>query len=448
MNRGSPSSSKTAAVLVFFSFLLGTCGRPPEEPPPLPLERVKTVRVRMEDMRPAVETFGTLTFRAKADVYPAVEGHVEELFAEEGDRVEKGRVLAALSRDRLLLSRDGAASALASKEALLALAEEKLAEGRKAVEARFLAAEKAGAELDRRRTEFMSLSSIYENKKQLFALGGIAEGELETIRNRYLHGKTDLEQAERDLAIQRIGFRDRDIREAGHSIPRNDEERRRLLVELNTRMLRAERNVSEADRESAAAELKRIDLLLSETKVRSPLSGIVARRGAEAGEKAMPETLLFTIFNTDTVYAAGEVGERDLPDIRTGQEAEVRTEGSPPLRGRVRLISPFLNPETRSAGVKILLSNPGGRLLPGMFVRITVFTGRPRTVPVIPESALLSEEEAFFVFAVRGGRLFKVPVVPGERKDGMAAVGLEKGELIAEKPSRSWREGASVEAVE
>ena len=149
------------------------------------------------------------------------------------------------------------------------------------------------------------------------------------------------------------------------------------------------------------------------------------------------------------MYAAGEVGEKDIPDVRIGQDAEVRTEGYPPLRGRVGLISPFLNPQNRSAGVKILLDNPGERLLPGMFVRITLFTGKPRSVPVVPESALLEEEGGSFVFAVRGGRLFRIPVVPGNRKDGPAELaGVDRGEMIAEKPSRSWREGAAVEIGE
>jgi multidrug efflux pump subunit AcrA (membrane-fusion protein) len=396
-----------------------------------------------------VETFGTLTFRAKAEVYPAMEGPVTEVHVDEGDRVERGELLAVLSRDRLVVSREGAAAALASKNALLVLAEEKLTAGRKAVEARFIAAEKAGAETDRRRTEFMTLSSVYENKKSLFVLGGIAEGELETVKNRYLHGKTDLEQAERDLAIQEIGFRDRDIRDAGFSVPGDPEERRRLLVDLETGALRAERNISAADRDAAEAELKRIDLLLAETEVRAPIAGVVARRNAEPGVRAAPDAPLFTIFHTDTIYAAGEAGERDLPSIEPGREAEVLLEGFPPLRGRVRMVSPYLNPETRSAEIKILLDNPGGRLIPGMFVRISVFTGGPRKVSAVPESALISEGEAYFVFTLRGGRLFKVPVDAGERKDGWTGVsGIEAGEVVAENPSRTWREGSPAEAAE
>jgi multidrug efflux pump subunit AcrA (membrane-fusion protein) len=416
------------------------------------------MEVRKETLQPRIETFGTITARTKADIYPSQEGILEDIYVEEGERIEEGQLLAVLSKEKLLLAREQAEAGVESKRSLLSLAEEKLKEGYRSIDARLLSLEKSRAEIDQRRIEFNRLCRVYEIKKQLFDAGGIPEGELETIKVQYQKSKTDLEQAERDLEIQYIGLRDQDIREAGLSMPKTSEERRKVLHLLGTRTLAAERDVAAAELSMAELELKRLEIFLKETEIRSPLQGIVGSRRIEEGEKATPETLLFSLFGIDTLYAVAEIGERDIPFLRIGQEVEVQPESYPPFPGRVQLISPYLNPQTRSAQVRILLQNSEGTLIPGLFVRIAIRTDKERQAILVPESALVADDrEPNFkqqdskqaLFLVRNSVLFKVPVRLGESREEKVEIreGIREGDQVVLNPSLTFREGMPVEVV-
>jgi len=443
--------------LVLLLFL--RCTRVPEPAVTNTVEQVHVLEARKETLQPRIETFGTVTARTKADLYPSQEGILEQIYVEEGERIEEGQLLAALSKEKLLLAREQAEAGIESKRSLLSLAEEKLKEGYHSIDARLLSLEKTRAEIDQRRIEFNRLSRVYEIKKQLFDAGGIPEGELETVKIQYQKSKTDLEQAERDLEIQHIGLRDQDIREAGLSLPETEEERRKVLQILGTRTLSAERDVAASELSMAELELKRLEIFLKETEIRSPIQGIVGSRRIEKGEKAAPETLLFSLFGIDTLYAVAEIGERDLPFLRIGQDAEIKTENSPPFPGRVQLISPYLNPQTRSAQVRILLQNPQGALIPGLFVRIAIRTGKERQAILVPESALVKDDRETnskqqdskpqALFLVRNSVLFRVPVRLGESRDGKVEVkeGITEGDRIVLNPSVTFREGMPVEVV-
>jgi hypothetical protein len=68
-----------------YFLLRGTKG----QAPPVRKERIKIVRVKNETIKPALETFGTIVYKSKADVYPAVEENIEEIFVEVGTGKER-----------------------------------------------------------------------------------------------------------------------------------------------------------------------------------------------------------------------------------------------------------------------------------------------------------------------------------------------------------------------
>ena len=92
-----------------------------------------------------------------------------------------------------------------------------------------------------------------------------------------------------------------------------------MQPQINTGMLDAERRVAQAELGAARAELRRITMMLNDTTVRAPIDGIVGRRFVEVGEKAGQDTLLLTLFNTETLYAQIEVAEADLRKLQVGQ---------------------------------------------------------------------------------------------------------------------------------
>ncbi len=433
--------------------VLVSCQEKSPEPASFYVEQIRVAVVNEELVSPEYRSYGTVAHLNKADVYPSTEGNIEELDAEEGMAVEKGQILAQLDRRRLLIRKKEAEADIGSQRAQLRLAEEKLKEGEKAVEAKLIAIRNAESELEQKRIELENIQTTYASKQRLFEVEGVSREELERIKTQYLSARTEVEQAEGELEIQRIGFRDRDLRNAGYAVPSGEEERRKLLILLNTRMLAAERQVAEAELNAALANLQTIELLLAETTIRAPIAGIVAVRYAELGEKATPEQTLFTIFNTDAVYIQVDVSEKDLPRIQSGQKAIVLAEHSSKakLEGQVRLISPYIDPSTRTARVRILLNNLGQELSPGMFVRLRIITGKPTREFLIPESAILEEPEGgSYVYLVRNRRLFRHSIEVGSAYGEKVVVrsGLEKGERVVLEPSPAYRNGMQVEVLD
>jgi len=452
------SAGRQVFTIILLVLACLSCSEKNEEASPSEaggLEKVRVARPEKKQVCPEFNTYGTIIYKNKANIYPDTEGTVVDVLVEEGEKVREGQILAVLSRDTLLLTQQQIEAEVASKQALLALAEEKLREGRRAVEARLLSIRKAEAELEYRKAEFENISQIYSNKKKLHQAGGIAAGELEAVRTRFITIQTKLAQAEKDLEIQRIGFRDQDITAAGLTVPESTEQRYEALVEVNTRMLVAEGNVAEAELGASRSELRRINLMIEKTAVRSPLTGIVGMRLVDSGEKATRDTQLFTLFCTDTVYAQVDVGERDLHRVRVGQEAEVSIEGDDhaPWRGRVALITPYINPQTRTARVRIALANPAGGLIPGMFVRVRIFTGMAEPQLLIPQEAVITEPQptgASAVYVVRRCRLFRREVTVGQKQGACVVVldGLIEGEAVVLDPSLSYRDGTEVEVIQ
>lgn len=440
----------TGWIFLLLSLLIFPCCRNRQQAEiSRPLPEVRTLIARRESVQPRLLLFGTVVQHSKADVFAAGEGRIESLLVEEGDRVARGQILTRLERTRLLIRRREAEAEVESKRALLQLTQQKLIQGKRDVEARLIAIENARAELAQRQTECAHIAVLYENKKQLFEAGGVSLEDLEAVKTSYAGAENELAKARGDLAIQEIGFRAEDIRAAGYELPATEVQRRELLTEINTGTLQAERRVSEAELSSALAQLEAIDLLLEETAVRAPIAGIVGARYREEGEKTSPRERLFTILNTDLVYVQVDVSEKDLHRIKTGQRAAVKLDRAPDLSipGEVKLISPYLDPETRTGRVRIEIANKDGTLTPGSFVRLSIVTGSVQERIVLPRSAVLLDERGeSYVFVLRDNRLFKQGVELADASPEQALVirGIDEGEIICGEPSPAYSDGMEV----
>jgi len=431
---------------------LACCAREMGHRAPQRLEQVAVIAAAAQLIQTEHTTFGTVMYANKADVYPTTEGSLEALYAEEGSRVQADQLLAKLDQKKLRLRREQSEAEAASKQALLSLAEERLREGIMAFEARLIGIRNAHAELEQKRSEFDGISLVFQNKQKLFDAGGVAREELEAVRTQFLSYKTRLIQAEGELERQKIGLRDEDLLSSGFAVPQREEERLKLLLRLNTGMLEAEKRVAEAELNAAASTLKSIDLLLEETLILAPISGIVGTRYLDTGEKVTPETKLFTLFNTEKVYIQIEVSENDLPRIKPGQRALINPDqqGRQKITGEVHLISPYVNPETRACRVKVAADNPDQLLVPGQFVRLTIITGSALERITLPESAVLVDDRNRpFVLILRQGRLFRRQVQTDLKLEGKIIIlaGIEKGDTVCSKPSYSYREGMEVEPI-
>ncbi|RTL80969.1 MAG: efflux RND transporter periplasmic adaptor subunit [Hyphomicrobiales bacterium] len=167
----------------------------------------------------------------------------------------------------------------------------------------------------------------------------------------------------------------------------------------------------------------------------APQEGHVIERTALAGMRAAPGETLFRIVNHSVVWILADIPERDVEAVAPGQTAVIRARSYPdhPFKGRVALIYPHLNMETRTARVRIELPNPEGRLLGDMFADVEIEAGGREKVVAAPESAIIDAGKRQVVILDKGeGRFEPREVKLGRRGDGYAEItsGLSEGDRV------------------
>lgn len=167
----------------------------------------------------------------------------------------------------------------------------------------------------------------------------------------------------------------------------------------------------------------------------APRDGVVLERNAIEGMRAQPGDVLFRVADTSVVWAVIDVAERDLGAVSVGQPVIVRARSYPgrEFAGKVSVIYPQVNKDTRTARIRIELSNPDFALLPDMYVDAAIDTGNPQAVLAIPESAVLDTGSRQAVFVDKGeGRFEPRDVKLGHRGGGYVEVreGVSEGEPV------------------
>jgi len=201
------------------------------------------------------------------------------------------------------------------------------------------------------------------------------------------------------------------------------------LVESARTRLRAWEVPAEAiDRLLATGEI------LRDVTFRSPVSGIVVEKPVLQGQRLMPGDVAYQIADLSRVWLEGEVFEPDLPALRVGQAVRAEFPALPGEQrpGRIGYVYPTLNPETRTARVRVELDNPGLQLKPGMYATFH-FTARTEPVLHVPRSAVLVTGKRSLVF-VRdsAGTLVPREVISGRGSDSRIEIlaGLREGETV------------------
>ena len=167
----------------------------------------------------------------------------------------------------------------------------------------------------------------------------------------------------------------------------------------------------------------------------SPRDGIVLQRNAVEGMKAAAGDTVFRIADIAVLWVLADVPERDLAGIRVGQVATVRPRSAPgrTVTGRVAVIYPQVNPETRATRVRIELPNPDGTLLPDMYADVAIATGSAEPVVAVPDDAVLDTGTRQVVLLERGeGRFEPRAVTLGARGEGFTEIraGLAAGDRV------------------
>ena len=170
--------------------------------------------------------------------------------------------------------------------------------------------------------------------------------------------------------------------------------------------------------------------------LRSQANGVVLEKPSIEGKRFMAGEMLYQIADLSSVWLLAEVFEQELGLIRLGQAVKIRVDAYPDktFTGTVTFIYPTITPETRTAKVRIELSNPGGSLKPSMYARVEMASTRSggQTLAV-PDSAVLDTGARQLVLVQREeGKFEPRTVKTGTHADGYIEVleGVKAGENV------------------
>lgn len=343
--------------------------------------------IQRELVEEAVVT-GTLVPRDEIMVSPEIEGfRITDLMVEEGARVEKGQVLARLSREMIETQEASNAAAIAKAEASIVQAQSQIVQSEAAEVEANLALERARALV-----------------KTGNATAVILEQRISTAQSN--QGK---------LAAARGGLQ-----------------------------------LAQAELASAKAQAAEIAVKRARTEIRAPESGIVNRRTARIGATATAiGEPLFRLIARGEIELEGEVPETAMPRLKVGDPARLDLIEGRTLAGRVRRIDPEIDRATRLGKVRISLA-PDPALRIGAFARGRVEVAR-RTGVTVPLSAVLYRADGSAnVLIARDGKVEARRIVPGLSAAGYLEVrsGIAADEAVVARASSFLRDGDRVRAVQ
>lgn len=329
-------------------------------------------------------TIGTMQFRAEhatdgkiginedttTPVFSPYSGRVSRLIAKAGDQVQRGAPLFAIEASEFVQGHNDLITAV------------------------------AGVEKARSR---LALAQMAERRqKELLAIRGGALKDLELAQAELVAAQGDLRAADISLAAVR--------------------NRLRILG----------RTDAEIDR------MEKEDRIGAETIVAAPIAGTVLQRKVGLGQyiNAGAPDPVFAIGDLSKVWLIANVREGDAPKMKAGAEVEVTVLAYPGrvFKAHLDYVAPSLDPATRRLAVRSEVENPGRELLPEMFASFRIVTGASRTMPAVPQSAVVYEGAGarVWVASPESKTVASRSVEVGSTANGMVEIrsGLAAGEVV------------------
>jgi len=186
-------------------------------------------------------------------------------------------------------------------------------------------------------------------------------------------------------------------------------------------------NVARGGAKSAEAQVQIARNALKDAVLTAPLSGIVAKRHVQAGEKVNFDTPVVTVVDLGTLELNAMVPAVDVPELQLGMPVDLAIDGFGDRRfsGRVERINPATEPGTRAIVVYVGIPNVDGTLKGGMFATGRIALAAAPPVPTLPAGAVRTEAGQSFVWTIDDGKLVRRVVVTGRRDDEAGRVEIK-----------------------
>jgi RND family efflux transporter MFP subunit len=341
------------ALLSITAALLGGCGKAEKEKEP-----VVSVQVTLAQRGPISQVISAeaVVFPLEqAIVAPKITSPIKKFYVQRGTRVKKGQPLADLE------NADLSGAAIASKGDFKQAQATYVTTVRAALPQQI---QKAQLDAETAKSAFDAQQKVYESRKELFQQGAIPRRDLDAAEVAFQQARSQSEQAQKLLA---------DLKSVGEE-----------------QGLRA----AEGTKESAQGHMQNAEALLSYSHIISPIDGVVTDRPLYEGDLATANQPILTVMNVSRLIAKSHIAQAEAATLKVGNPAELRVPGlDEPVKGRVTLVSPALDPGSTTIEVWVEASKPDPAVKPGMTVEVSMTAKTAKDAVVVPASAVFKNGE-------------------------------------------------------
>jgi len=346
---------------------------------------VQAIHPRTGPITEEIEGDATLTPVAQAAIQAKVTAPVKQFYVQRGSRVKAGQLLATLeNQDLAAAALDNKGSFDAAEGAYAAATQQQVPQ----------AETQARLDVDQAKSTLDLDQSILNARTQLFIQGAIPGRDVDTAKATLLQAQAAYEIAkEKYEAIKHTGRK----------------------ASLKT----AEGQLASAKGKYLGAEAQ-----LSYTSIRTPISGVVTDRPLFAGETATAGTAVVTVMDTSVLIAKLHIAQSQAQQLALGADAEIAVPGvDEPVKAKVSLISPALDPGSTTVEVWLRVDNASGALKAGTAVHATI---EGKTIP----KALLLPKDAIQRSSETGGKVVYVVATDGTMHRKSVILGIETAENV------------------
>ncbi len=208
------------------------------------------------------------------------------------------------------------------------------------------------------------------------------------------------------------------------------------------------RDEAENNFKVAQADVELMQARLSKLVLHAPFAGTIGLRLVSVGEYVKEGQDIVNLESLDPLKVDFRVPELALSQVRDGQTLQVTLDAIPDqaFDGRVYAINPLIDANGRSVVIRAHVPNRDGKLRPGMFARVRLFTSDVKDSALVPEESLFPVGEDKYVYKVVDGKAQRQKVEIGQRRDGKVEIvsGLAASDVVVTAGQQKIRDGVAV----
>ena len=250
-----------------------------------------------------------------------------------------------------------------------------------------------------------------------------------------------------DASVQQA---DLDKARANLSLTRTKFERSNDLIKQGFLSTQA-RDEAENQYKVAVAEAELMKARIEKTTIVAPFSGTIGLRQVSTGDYVKEGQDIVNLESLDPLKVDFRLPELALPQVRNGQTLQITLDALPDRTydGRVIAINPLIDAAGRSIVIRAQVPNRDGKLRPGMFARVRLFTSEARDSAMVPEESLFPVGEERYVYKVVEDKAVRQKVDIGQRRDGKVEIvsGLRNDDVVVTAGHLKIRDGAPVKVA-